>query len=506
VSERFDAIVAGGGHNGLVAAAYLARAGLRTLVLERRPIAGGAAVSEEVWPGWTVSSASYVCSLLHPGIVADLDLTARGYHAYAKDPSSFTPLLDGRSLLLSRDPAHNAAEVARFEPADVEGLEAFEAEAARLGSEFFERFEEAQPRPLAPADERTINTSAAELVERFVTTPVLQATLATDGLIGTGAGVRENGTAAVLAYHYAGRALGRQGAWGFVRGGMGSISQAIASAAVEAGAAIETSAEVSAIAPAPGGGFTVVLSDGREFATRAVVSNADPFTTFRRLLRDLPIPAAIERKLANWRCEGVSLKLNLALGEAPNFTARPGTALQPHHRATIHLAPSLDYLQRAFDDARRLGASPEPMLECFMQTPTDPSLAPPGKHLLSIFAQYFPYARADGPWTPAKRDAAAAAIVGTLAKYAPNLPAAIEAQQLLAPPDLEEQFNLPHGHIFHGELLPGQLFADRFPVRTGIEGIYLCGSSVHPGGCVSGIPGLHAARAVLGNRQRAAVI
>jgi phytoene dehydrogenase-like protein len=505
VSDAYDAIVVGGGHNGLVAAAYLARAGMRTLVLERRYLAGGAAVSEAIWPGWTVSSASYVCSLLHPAIIADLDLPARGYHAYAKDPSSFTPLLDGRSLLLGRDADANAAEIARFDPADVAGLEAFEAEALRLGSEFFERFEQAVPEPLDAVSARAIETSAADFVQSFVRTPVLQATLATDGLIGTNAGVRDAGTTAVLAYHYAGRALGRQGAWGFVRGGMGAISRAIASAAIEAEATIRTNSEVSVITPSSDG-WIVALADGTEFRAANVLSNADPRTTFRRLLNGVSIPPAIEAKLEGWRCEGVSLKLNLALGEPPNFTARPGLDLQPHHRATIHVAPSLDHLQRAFDDAVTYGASVEPMLECFMQTPTDPSLAPPGKHLLSIFAQYFPYERADGAWTSAKRDAAADAIVATLARYAPNVPGAIEARHLLAPPDLEKQFGLPHGHIFHGELLPGQLFGDRFPVETGIAGIYLCGSSVHPGGCVSGIPGRHAARAVLGNRQRAGVI
>jgi phytoene dehydrogenase-like protein len=215
------------------------------------------------------------------------------------------------------------------------------------------------------------------------------------------------------------------------------------------------------------------------------------------MLAGTPLPDGIRKRLARWRAHGVSLKLNLALGEPPDFTARPGTRLQPHHRATIHVAPSLEYLQTAYDDGVRLGASRGPMLECFMQTPTDPGLAPPGKHLLSIFAQYFPYDRADGPWTPAKREEAADTIVATLARYAPNLPSAIEARQILAPPDLEERFGLPKGHIFHGELLPGQMLGERFPVRTGVRRIYLCGSAVHPGGCVSGIPGLHAARAVL---------
>jgi phytoene dehydrogenase-like protein len=211
-------------------------------------------------------------------------------------------------------------------------------------------------------------------------------------------------------------------------------------------------------------------------------------------------PAALVAKLGAWKTDGASLKLNLALGELPNFSARPGTNAQPHHRATIHVAPSLEYLQAACDDARATGASPAPMLECFMQTPTEPNLAPPGKHLLSVFAQYFPYTRSDGPWDDRKRDAAADTIVATLARYAPNLPNAIEARQLLAPPDLEARFGLVGGHIFHGELLPGQILGQRFATKTPIAGLYLCGSGASPGGCVSGIPGLRAARAVLRDR------
>ncbi len=497
---RYDALVIGAGHNGLVAAAYLARAGRDVLVLERRDVLGGAAVSESVWPGWTVSTASYVCSLLHPRIVEELRLGSYGYKAYRKDPASFTPLLDGRSLLLSSDPAENAAEIVAFTPSDVRGFEAFEREAERLGSMLYDAFERDDPADARiDADaERTFAGSAAELVERFVRTPVLQATLATDGLIGTYAGPRDAGTGYVLAHHYAGRALGAQGAWGFVRGGMGSISRALALSARLSGCEFRTNATVARILVRDGTAYGVALEDGTEYEAPVILSNADPHTTFAKLLEPSDVPDAVRAKLAMWHDEGCSLKLNLALGELPNFACRPGNAeVQPHHKATIHVAPTVDYLQRAHDDARELGASREPMLECFMQTPTDPTLAPPGKHLLSIFAQYYPYDRADGPWDAAKRAAAAETIVATLARYAPNLPAAIEAQQLLAPPDLEERFGLHRGHIFHGELLPGQTLGDRFATRTSIDGLTLCGSGAFPGGCVSGLPGLHAARSVL---------
>jgi phytoene dehydrogenase-like protein len=501
---RYDAIVVGAGHNGLVAAAYLARVGLRVLAIERCDVVGGAAVSEMVWPGWTVSSASYVCSLLHPSIIQELNLRAHGYHAYPKEPASFTPLADGRSLLLGSDPGSNAQEIGAFAAADIRGFEAFEAEAVRLGSALFDAFErdDVENVRFDDATRDALHGSAADLVERYVATPVLQATLATDGLIGTYAGPREPGTGYVLAHHYAGRALGAQGRWGFVRGGMGAISRAIALAARGAGCDFLVGRTVARILVRDGRAYGVALEDGSELEAPIVLSNAHPRTTFETLLDPADCPPELAEKLRGWKSDGASLKLNLALGELPNFTARPGTNAQPHHRATIHVAPSIDYLQAAHDDARRDGASAAPMLECFMQTPVEPSLAPPGKHLLSIFAQYFPYSRADGPWDERKRIAAADAIVATLAQYAPNIPNAIEARQLLAPPDLESRFGLVGGHIFHGELLPGQILADRFPTATAIHGLYLCGSGASPGGCVSGIPGLRAARAVLRNAAR----
>ena len=474
-------------------------------MLERREILGGAAVSEAVWPGWTVSTASYVCGLLHPRIIAELDLAAHGYFAYAKEWSSFTPLPDGRSLLLGHDRAANAREIAAFDPRDSDGFARFGAEATQLGSRLFDAFEREYPSDAIDSETwTTLRGSVAELVERHVRTPALQATLAIDGLIGTYAGPRDPGTAYVLAHHYAGRALGAQGAWGYVRGGMGGVSQAIAGAARSAGCAFRTNARVARILVRDGSAYGVALADGTEFSAPLIISNADPVETFGNLLAPSDVPHAIREKLATWRIEGCSLKLNLALGELPNFTARPGNgAAQPHHLATLHVAPSLDYQQSAHDDARAGGASLAPVLECFMQTPTEPSLAPPGKHLLSVFAQYYPYARADGPWTEANREAAADSIVAAIAAYAPNVPGAIEARQILAPPDLERRFGLHGGHIFHGELLPGQLLEERFATRTPLAGLLLCGSGASPGGCVSGIPGLHAANAALAELARA---
>jgi phytoene dehydrogenase-like protein len=504
-AETYDVAVVGGGHNGLVAAAYCAQAGLRTILLERQSVLGGATLTEEVWPGYRVSVASYVCSLLDPRVIADLDLRAHGFAAYRKDPASFTPLADGRSLLLGSDDAANAREVAAFDPRDVAGLAAFEREATRLGALLAESF--ADPAPsLAKFDEATQTTllgSAAALVEKFVRTPVLQATLATDGLIGTAAGPRDPGTAYVLAHHYAGHAMGAQGAWGFVRGGMGALAQAIAGAARTAGATLRTDADVAHIHVRNGRAETVELSSGERISARAILVGAAPQTLFLKLLDPSDAPPALHRRALNWRANGMAFKLNLALGGVPDFTARPSSELAPHHRATIHVAPSIAYLQRAFDDTRT-GISRDPMLECFMQTPTEPELAPPGKHVMSIFAQYFPYERADRAWTTADRTLIADRIVSTLAQYAPNLPALIEARQTLAAPDLETRIGLPGGQIFHGELLPDQIYEFRFPMRAGIPGLYLCGSGTHPGGCVSGFPGRRAAAAAIADARVAA--
>jgi len=329
----------------------------------------------------------------------------------------------------------------------------------------------------------------------------LQATLATDGLIGTGAGPRDPGTAYVLAHHYAGRALGAQGAWGFVRGGMGALAQAIARAAHSAGAELRGDAAVERIHLRDGRASTLELRDGSRIDATAILINAAPQIAFLELLDRADIPDALYERAVNWKSNGMACKLNLALGELPNFLTRPGTSAQAHHRATIHVAPTIDYLQAAFDDTRT-GISREPMLECFMQTPTDPTLAPPGKHILSIFAQYFPHERKDRAWTLADRDEIADRIVATLARYAPNLPEAIEHRQMLAPPDLAELIGLPGGHIFHGELLPDQIYENRFPVQSGIEGLYLGGSGTHPGGCVTGFPGRRAARSVIADAMK----
>jgi phytoene dehydrogenase-like protein len=497
--ETYDAVVIGAGHNGLACAALLAKAGRSVAVFERYGEIGGATVSETgVWPGYTLSMASYVCSLLDPWLVEELDLRAHGFEYYRKDPYAFTPLQDGRSLLLGSDPAANAREIAAFDPGDVAGFQAYGERTDRAGRALFDAFSDEQPSfDRFDADTQSLlRGSVADLVERYVKTPVLQAELVNDGLIGTYLGPRDPGTGYVLAHHLSGRVLGVQGAWAYVRGGMGSVSRALASVARAHGATIVAGRRVERVLTRDGRAEGVVLDDGREIAARAIASNAHPRTSFLDLLDARALEPAFVAKVRDWKSIGPSLKLNLALGELPNFTSRPGTQLQPHHRATIHVAPTIDYLQTACDQARAGGESEQPLIECFLQTPTDPSLAPPRKHILSVFAQYFPYDRAGG-WTTADRERAADKIVAILGRLAPNLPSAVEARQILAPPDLEQRFGLIGGHIFHGELLPGQIFEDRFATRTPVAGYYLCGSGAHPGGCVSGFPGKRAAAAML---------
>jgi len=501
--ETYDVAVIGAGHNGLVCAALLAKAGRSVAVFEREDRIGGAAVSQtDVWPGYTLSMASYVLSTFDPWLIEELDLRSYGLEFYRKDPYAFTPLPDGRSLLLGSDSAANAREIAAFDPSDVAGFEAYGERTDRVGKALFDSFADLEPSFDAfDGDTQALfRGSAADLVERYVKTPVLQAELVNDGLIGTYLGPRDPGTGYVLAHHLAGRVLGIQGAWAFVRGGMGSVSGAIADAARAQGAKIVTGRRVVKVLTFGERAIGVVLDDGTEVAAKTIASNAHPRITFLDLLDEGLLDGPFVEKVLGWKTVGPSLKVNLALGELPNFTARPGTNPQPHHRATIHVAPGIDYLQRACDDARAGGSSREPLIECFLQTPTDPSLAPPGKHILSIFAQYFPYDRAGG-WSQSARDRAADSIVEILGRFAPNLPGAIEHRMVLAAPDLEQRFGLIGGHIFHGELLPGQIFEDRFATRTPVENLYLCGSGAHPGGCVSGFPGKRAAAAIHSDLQ-----
>ena len=525
----YDAIVVGAGHNGLVTACYLARAGLRVLVLERRHLVGGACVTEETFPGFKVSTAAYVNSLFHTEIVRDLKLADYGYEVLARDPSSFTPFPDGRSLLMGPDPDLTHREIAKFSPRDAERYPQYEAMLERVAAIVEPTLTMAPPDVVRPrlGDVRTllslgrsfrrlgdgageaveILTGAARpILERWFESEELKATLATDAIIGAMASPSMPGTAYVLFHHVMGEAGGKRGVWGYMRGGMGGITQALAAAARDLGVEIRCEAEVARILVRDGRAAGVALANGDELTAPIVASNADARVTFLDLVDRNELPAPFVADVERISYASASLKINVALAELPSFRALPGTEPGPQHRGTIHICPDQDYIERAFDDAKYGRPSADPVLECTIPSVVDPTVAPPGQHLMSMFVQYAPYELRDGSWDD-RREEFADRCFDLMDEYAPNFKRSVIARQVLTPLDLERVFNLTGGNIFQGAMTPGQLFAFR-PVpgharyETPVRGLYLCGAAAHPGGGVMGTPGLNAARAILGRRRR----
>jgi phytoene dehydrogenase-like protein len=525
----YDVVIVGGGHNGLVTAGYLARAGRSVLVLERRPVVGGACVTEEVFPGYQVSTTSYLVSLLQAKVIRDLELERYGYRVMPKDPAYFAPFPDGRAFLMWQDTARTCAEIARFSPRDAERYPAYGDFLERL-ARFVEPLLLETPPDLPPgsiddwlalarlgrralrlpraelaAHWRMLTGSARDLLDQWFESEQLKVALATDGVIGANGSPSTPGTAYVLLHHVMGGVGGHRGLWGFVKGGMGAVTQALARSAEAHGATIRVAADVARIIVRDGEAVGVALRDGGEIGARVVVSNADPIRTFLTLVGREHLDADLARAVDAYKCEGVSFKVNLALGELPNYTAMPGGQLGPQHRGTTHLCPSLDYMERAWDDAKYGSPSQRPMLEITIPTAYDPDLAPPGKHLMSIFVQYAPYRLKETTWR-AEKDAFVERVIDVLADYAPNIRGAIEGVHALSPLDLEEEYGLTGGNIFHGEMSPGQLYSFR-PLpgwaryATPIRRLYLCGSGTHPGGGVMGAPGHNAAREIL-RRER----
>jgi phytoene dehydrogenase-like protein len=525
----FDAIVVGAGHNGLVAACYLARAGRRVLVLERRAIVGGACVTEEVFPGFKVSTAAYVNSLFAADIVRDLGLHGYGFEVLPRQPSSFTPYPDGRFLLMGSDAGLNRREISKFSARDAERYPEYEAMLDRVAAFIEPTLTMTPPDVLRPGARdllgmlslgrsfRRLGAGASEAIElltgparaildRWFESTELKSTLATDAIIGAMASPSMAGTGYVLLHHVMGETGGARGVWGYVRGGMGGLTQALARAAGDLGVQIRCEAEVSRILVSRGSVSGVALAGGDEYRAPIVASNADAHVTFRRLLEPGVLPADFVAAVDRISYESASLKINVALAELPSFLACPGSVPGPQHRGTIHVCPDLDYIERAYDDAKYGRPSERPVLECTIPSVVDETVAPRGRHLMSMFVQYAPYALREKSWDDL-REAFADRCFALLDEYAPNFSRSVVARQVLTPLDLERTFNLTGGNIFQGAMTPNQLFAFR-PVpghaayRTPVRGLYLCGAAAHPGGGVMGIPGKNAAREILRRRAR----
>ncbi len=563
---NFDALIIGAGHNGLVAAAYLARAGWKVCVLERRPVVGGACVTEEVWAGYKVSTAAYVCSLLLPEVVRELELPRYGFRLLLRNPSSFTPFPDGRYLLLGPDPQLNSDEIAKFSPRDAVTFADYEQCLERI-SRFIEpilsivppSFPEWKWRDaltyfrllrsffsLSVRDRRTfiqlMTGSAQDFLDGWFESEQLKITLATDGVIGAALSPSQPGTGYVLLHHVMGQADGHRGVWGYVKSGMGALSQAIADSATAHGAEIRCHCEVAQLIVEGDRAVGVALTDGEEIRARVVLSNADPKRTFLQLTPPGCLPDEFVEQVRRFRMDAAAFKLNLALDGLPSFSCLPGDTAGPQHQGTIHLCPDFATVERAFADYLVGRPSQTPMVEACLPTVADSTLAPEGKHIMSIFAQYAPLDPADGGWEEpsicqgspdpdifsdrrspeqetfgqtfrrgqetgadlgkTQKDRFVQRILDVVETYAPGFRSRIEHIHALSPADLQNEFSLTGGNIFHGNMSLDQLFFLR-PVpgwaqyRTPLRGLYLCGSGAHPGGGVTGACGRNAAGVVL---------
>jgi phytoene dehydrogenase-like protein len=520
--KRYDAIVIGGGHNGLVNAAYLARAGKKVLVLEKRHVLGGAAVTEEVFPGFKFSQFSYVVSLLRPEIIRELDLPRHGLEILPLD-GTFTPMPDGNHLWRMSDHALTRREIYRHSPTDAEAYDDYALAMVDMARFVKPILSMVPPDPYAPdaralrdlasmsrrfqkltkKDQHNIiqlmTMSAADFLDQWFETDVLKATMSASGIIGTFLGVRSPGTAYVLLHHYMGEIDGAFRAWGLPRGGTGAISMSIAGAATEAGVEIRTEAAISTIRVRGGKTTGIVLENGEEIDATIVVSSLDTNQTFVRLLEKGALEESFLADVKRYKYRGSSGKVNLALSGLPDFKSLPGKGA--HLRGAISISPSLDYMERAYDDAKYGDFSKKPYVDIVIPSLTDPSVSPPGKHTMSCFVQYAPYKLREGNWDE-KREAFGDAVIDAISEHAPNLRSLILHRQVLTPLDIERMIGLTEGNIFQGELSLEQLFFLR-PVagwaryRTPVKNLYLCGAATHPGGGIMGASGRIAALEIM---------
>jgi phytoene dehydrogenase-like protein len=529
MGKAYDAIIIGAGHNGLACAAYLARTGRSVLVLERRHLVGGATVTEEIFPGFRYSVCSYVVSLLRPQVISELDLPRHGLEILPLD-GTLTPRPDGDYLMRWHDGAETYREIARHSRADADAYGRFGQMLYHLARTVRPMLATTPPDPtsLKPSHlrrlldvgrsfarsrehlydlARLMTMSSADFVSEWFETEVLRATLAASGIIGTFMGPRTPSSAYVMLHHYMGEIDGQFRAWGWPRGGMGGLAEAFAGAARAAGAEIRTEAPIERILVKNGRATGVVLEDGEEIAGRTVVSSVDPRRTFDHMVGSEHLDPDFVQSLSHFKYRGSSGKVNLALDALPEFTClqKPrswsGLPARAHLAGAISISPSIDYLEEAYDDAKYGRFSRRPYMDIVIPTLIDPSMAPPGKHVLSIFVQYAPYHLAEGTWEE-QREAFGDAVIDTLSEYAPNLKDILLHRQVVTPWDLEQRFGLSEGNIFHGELTLEQLFflrptAGWAEYQTPIDRLYLCGSGTHPGGGVMAAPGRLAAQRIL---------
>src|SRR5499426_168684 len=532
-TQTYDAVIIGGGHNGLVCAAYLGMSGLKVKVLERRAIVGGAAVTEEFHPGFRNSVAAYTVSLLNPKVIRDLRLHDHGLRIVERRAQNFLPTLDGRYLLVAE--GRTEREVARFSRRDAERLDAFNREIDIGADVLRDLVLQAPPNLTAGRSLRSLGEllragklgnrlrrlstenlrvildlftkSAGDYLDQWFEGDLIKALFGFDAVVGNYASPYTPGTAYVLLHHAFGEVNGKRRVWGHAIGGMGAITQAMAKAAASHGVEIETGAAVREVLIERDHACGVVLADGRVIRSELVAANVNPRLLYTAMIPESALTGDVLRRMQNWRCGSGTFRMNVALSALPSFTALPGSEPADHHTSGIIMAPSLGYMDRAFCDARQLGWSREPIIEMLIPSTLDDTLAPRGAHVASLFCQHVAPQLPDGRSWHDERERVADLMIETVDRYAPGFKASVVGRRALSPLDLEEIFGLTDGDIFHGALSLDQLFWARPALgyadyRGPLKGLYHCGSGAHPGGGVSGAPGHNAARAIIADLRR----